>query len=445
MTYTDEYAKSRDSIIREAARAKDVLKSKDLKEGALTARDAALNYVNRWNEFFDTGSSLSIYSALRDQGVPKQEALYRTLDLFDLNQRGKATGWARAFMPFANSAFKGGANFVRSMGTRRGQATFATAFVGAMMMYSMARAMGDDDPDTGNEIDNLPMSTISNGIPVKVGDHFLSAPVGYGIPKVAWEMAVLASRAAAGKADMSDVVFGAASSALKETTPLQLPEGSSGNLFRDAFLSATPGLLRPAAQVALNTSAFGSPITRDLSPDQYRSMQGQLNTEESYKHLANAVRETTGLDLAPEEWKTLVNGYMIGPLTGLASAAFQEPEAKGKAATTREQLGLMDAFGLSRLIKSNPRELESVFYSELNLAQQHQRASGAGDEDTDFATSDAATKATNALRALSTQANTLYRESDGDVETIRPQLEAIEQQRQQVMRSFLQETAHARP
>jgi hypothetical protein len=443
MTYTNEYAKSRDSIIREAARAKDIFKSRDLKEGALTARDAALNYVNRWNEFFDTGSSLSIYSALRDQGVPKQEALYRTLDLFDLNQRGKATGWARAFMPFANSAFKGGGNFVRSMGTRRGQATFATAFVGAMMMYAMARGMGDEDPDTGNEVDNLPMSTVANGIPVKIGEHFASVPVGYGIPKVAWEMAVLASRAAAGKADLSDVVFGAANSALKETTPLQLPEGSSGNVFKDAFLSATPGLLRPAAQVALNTSAFGSPITRDLSPDQYRSMQGQLNTEESYKHLANAVRETTGLDLAPEEWKTLVNGYMIGPLTGLASA-FQEPGAKGKAGTTREQLGLMDAFGLSRLIKSNPRELESVFYNELDRAQQNQRASSAGDQDEDFATSDATKEATNALRALSTQANTLYRESGGDVETIRPQLEAIEEQRQQIMRAFLQETAHAR-
>jgi hypothetical protein len=442
-TYSNEYSKSRDSIIREAARARDVFKSKDLKEGALTARDAALNYVNKWNEFFDTGSSLSIYSALRDQGVPKQEALYRTLDLFDLNQRGKATGWARAFMPFANSAFKGGGNFVRLMGTRRGQATFATAFVGSMMMYAMARGMGDDDPDTGNEVDNLPMSTVSNGIPVKVGDHFISAPVGYGIPKVAWEMAVLASRAAAGKADMSDVVFGAANSALKETTPLQLPEGSSGNAFKDAFLSATPGLLRPAAQVAMNTSAFGSPITRDLSPDQYRSMQGQLNTEESYKHLANSVRETTGLDLAPEEWKTLVNGYMIGPLTGLASA-FQEPGAKGKPETTREQLGLMDAFGLSRLIKSNPRELESVFYNELDHAQQNQRASSAGDQDEDFATHDATTKATNALRALSTQANTLYKESGGDVDTIRPQLEAIEEQRQQIMRAFLQETGHVR-
>ncbi|MBC8723073.1 hypothetical protein F6X37_16210 [Paraburkholderia sp. 31.1] len=127
-------------------------------------------------------------------------------------------------------------------------------------------------------------------------------------------MAALASRAATAKADMSDVVFGGVNSALKETTPLSLPDGSSGNIIKDAFLSAPQGLLRPLTQVALNTSAFGSPITRDFSPDQYRSMHGQLNIEESFKHLADSARETTGLDLAPKEWKTPANGYRIGPL-----------------------------------------------------------------------------------------------------------------------------------
>ncbi|MGF6599781.1 hypothetical protein P3T23_004515 [Paraburkholderia sp. GAS448] len=439
MTYTNEYAKSRESIIREAARARDIFNSKDVKESALTLRDVALGYVNKWNEFFDTGSSLSIYAALRDQGVPKQEAQFRTLDLFDLNQRGKATGWARAFLPFANSTFKGGGNFVRSMSTRRGQALFATAFVGGLMMYSMAHSMANDDPDTGNEVDNLPESTIANGIPVKVGDHFLSVPVGFGIPKVAWEMAVLASRAAAGKSDMSDVVFGAANAVLRETTPLSLPEGSSGSLLKDAFMTATPGLLRPAAQVALNTSQFGSPIVRDLSPEQYRSMQGTMNTEESYKRLANGVRETTGLDLAPEEWKTLVNGYLIGPLTGVASL-FQEPGAKGKLQTTREELGLWDAFGLSRLVKGNPRELESQFYSELDRAQRQQRAGAAGDEDVDPARVDATTRAVNALRTLSQQAKQAYKDANGDVELIRPELEAIEAQRGQIMRGYLRET-----
>ncbi|RQH06618.1 LPD38 domain-containing protein [Paraburkholderia dinghuensis] len=437
-TYTSEYAASRDSIMREAARAKDVFKAESFREGAFTARDAALNYVNKYNEFFDTGSALSIYSALRDQSVPKQEALFRTLDLFDLNQHGTRTGWARAFFPFTNSTLKGGANFVRSLSTRRGQAVFATAFVGAMMMYAMARGTGNDDPDMGNEIDNLPMSTVANGIPVKVGDHFISVPVGYGIPKVAWELAVLASRGAAGKADMSDVVFGAANSVLKETTPLALPEGSSGNLLKDTFLSATPGLLRPAAQVAMNTSTFGSPITRDLSPDQYRSMQGQMNTEESYKRLANNVREVTGLDLAPEEWKTLVNGYMIGPLTGLASL-FREPGAKGRPGSTRDELGLADAFGLSRVLKSDPGELQSVFYDTLNRAQAQQRAAKAGDADANPVRDDATTRATNALRTLSKEANQAYRDANGDTDVIRPQLEAIQAQREAIMRDYLRE------
>jgi hypothetical protein len=57
---------------------------------------------------------------------------------------------------------------------------------------------------------------------------------------------------------MSDVVFGGVNSALKKTTPLSLPDGGSGNIMKGAFLSATQGLLRPSAQVALNTLACPS-------------------------------------------------------------------------------------------------------------------------------------------------------------------------------------------
>lgn len=71
---------------------------------------------------------------------------------------------------------------------------------------------------------------------------------------------------------MRDVVFGGVNSALKETAPLSLPDGGSGNIMKGALLSATQGLLRPSAQVALNTLAFGLPITPDFSLDQYRCM-----------------------------------------------------------------------------------------------------------------------------------------------------------------------------
>ncbi|MDR7009272.1 hypothetical protein ACW9YQ_05725 [Paraburkholderia strydomiana] len=86
-------------------------------------------------------------------------------------------------------------------------------------------------------------------------------------------------------------------------------------------------------------------------------------TEESYKRLANSVREVTGVDATPEAWKEIINGYMIGPLTGIAMT-FNEPGEKGPAPTNREQLGLWDAFGASRMLKKNAREVETLFYTE---------------------------------------------------------------------------------
>ncbi|MDP9650661.1 hypothetical protein [Paraburkholderia caledonica] len=96
-------------------------------------------------------------------------------------------------------------------------------------------------------------------------------------------------------------------------------------------------------------------------------------TEESYKRLANSVREVTGVDATPEAWKEIINGYMIGPLTGIAMT-FNEPGEKGPAPTNREQLGLWDAFGASRMLKKNAREVERCSIPKLDLRNETFRA-----------------------------------------------------------------------
>jgi hypothetical protein len=119
----------------------------------------------------------------------------------------------------------------------------------------------------------------------------------------------------------------------------------------------------PPSTPPVRPGSLGQQTTKDLSPDEFSSMQGRTMTEESYKRLANSVREVTGVDATPEAWKEIINGYMIGPLTGIAMT-FNEPGEKGPAPTNREQLGLWDAFGASRMLKKNAREVETLFYTE---------------------------------------------------------------------------------
>ncbi|GGD78348.1 hypothetical protein [Caballeronia grimmiae] len=86
--------------------------------------------------------------------------------------------------------------------------------------------------------------------------------------------------------------------------------------------------------------------------------------------------------------------------------------------------------------------MESLFYTEANRAQEQGRDAKVEGGQDDLAK--AASDSIDQIKTLAGQATTLYKSAGGDVASIRSELEAIDEQRQEVMRGFLRQAKSVR-
>ena len=132
--------------------------------------------------------------------------------------------------------------------------------------------------------------------------------------------------------------------------------------------SVAPTLARPVISVAMNKSDFGAPITYPLRDDRYKSEQGRDTTSGFYKGLAEVAREVTGIDQAPEVWRTLLNGYVVGaPRIGVQAFIDNPNNARlGQA----QRIPMVSQF----YDNWNPYAMRSIFDAAVNDAMDVQRA-----------------------------------------------------------------------
>jgi hypothetical protein len=361
--FTLRLSPSRKSLVKQVTEASS-------KAGAL--RKDAAEWVGAYNNVFQDHAGAVIYGVLRGQGMSKKDAAAAVLQLWNSNTQGSSIT-PRMLYAFARPAAFGAKTLVNSLRTESGRAQLLGFTLVAMALTEVLRGMAGEDEEGRNKYDTalsgFEKDTVI-GLPIPGTDKFIKLPVGQGIMRVALSLSNLLREAATNPDyNLTDLPKDVALRiGLPTLTPLQESGASlSDDPVEAVFQFFSPSVLRSATNVAVNKDSFGRDIAKPwLDRTQFKSEQGYEATPEFYKSMAKGVRETTGLDLLPEQFRELLNGV----LGGLPKSALQTFVDVRQRDAINEAAGREPAAGVTPVLRpvlteSNPQRADAAAFSDF--------------------------------------------------------------------------------
>jgi Large polyvalent protein associated domain 38 len=222
--------------------------------------------------------------------------------------------------------------------------------------------------------------------------------------------------------------------------------------------SATPTVFRPVVDLATDTNAWGQKLTAYF-PDKtkYAAEQGAPSTPVVYKNLAKEMRQLTGIDAYPEQWRVFAEGTPLGwgPLGYiLKSVAQSNSDMEGRKKDLIDEIPgstMLRLVGASRLVGGTSRYLEARYHQQYDKALSDRRefnaqeAAGKGarwlQANPERARRiDALKEQETEMRSISKDYNALIRGMQAgtiNLEQGRRQLESVANHREKQMRGFL--------
>jgi hypothetical protein len=428
-----------------------------LGRGDQNARQKVEDFVARYNLMFEIVSSLAVNAAMRDLGVSQKDAAFQTLDLMNFQNVGARAGWLRAAFSFFNPAAQSGYNLYRQIvKSPRGRRDFFALIAMSFLLQGLLRALGDDDEDLGNELDQRGTWEVDRNISANLLGVPLKIPVGFGAPQFAWGLVNSGYRWMSGRYDTADAMSQIAIGTLKSFNPIPISEvGPSKQPISFLLKTFTPTVFRPAVDFATDSDSWGGKMTA-YYPDKtkFRSEQGRPTTSVFYKDLAQGL-QGLGLDMYPEQVKSLAEAIAWGPAGYvLQSVADSNKENEGRRLNPMDRLpasAFLRVVGASRFIGGESRYLEARYYENYERAlddlREFSRAKSEGREAAWRSEHPERMKRVTGLqnqermmRGLSKEFNASVRELQSGrltIEAAQPKLERIQNQREQAMRTFL--------
>lgn len=353
-----------------------------------------LNKIDGWNDFYNNIAPLSYYLTLREAGVSEAKASSATLEIMNLYQSGTATGLLSAFFPFIRPMTQATAAYARTLGlapradgsfavNARGAATLTGAAVAYGMLMPLFREMMGTDEEGNSRFDQEPIENLIKWTPLQLfgdGDTYIKLHHGMGPGQLAAAIPLTLDRWHRGLMSGPDAAFTLFTTIARNVTPEDWPSYSAS---RDpvAWLaqSFSPSLIRPAVDVAVNRNFMGNTIaSENRDPSVARAIQGRLSTPENYKKWARFALATTGIDLAPEQWRTIIQGYANGPLRYFTEMINDDNLNRvGLDSNIRQELGpMLTALGASSLMGKQADPEIVQFYDRLDRLNAQLRAAG---------------------------------------------------------------------
>ncbi|MEX1196857.1 MAG: LPD38 domain-containing protein, partial [Pseudohongiellaceae bacterium] len=328
------------------------------KASAVKIRRTVTDLVENMNTAVENAVRLSAYVNAIRAGIPRSRAASLAKNMtVNFNRRGEAGTLLNALYMFSNASIQGVANFVRTMGTLKGDKKLkwenlnnaqllAIGITAGAYMLSMANRMsaGEDD-DEENWYDKVPdyvrernlviMKSLFGG--PQDGSYWkIPLPYGYNAFYVL--------------GDSMEGVFSGARSPLDAASDLTLATlGSFSPIgFQDSetlqgllLKNAAPTIVKPVVEIGLNENFMGSSIYSENFPfgiQKPDSSLGRRSTPMAYKELAKWMNRVTGgseyregaIDVNPD-----VMQYLINYFGGSAYSFFGDkvPDAAYRAAT----------------------------------------------------------------------------------------------------------------
>lgn len=363
----------------------------DVKSALLKLKDKGLHSIQAVSEAVYAPSLMAAYMSLREHGVDAKTALYYVTEVNNTNQEGAFIKKAHlgAFYPFLRPIAQSAAQIldyagINAMSFGQGQhstaqhkrSAKASAIVGVMsvgmsaLVPLLAMAIGGGDEDEGYKIlDQMSLDGF-NYIPIPLGDgDMLKLPLGFGIVPFAWQAALGANRVARGTATIPEVAMTVTSAFINNLNPMGGPTYETdtvADFAKKMLMTVTPMPLQPVTQLAVNRDYWGNEIVADYAQaDERASDHYKRRTPEFYRSLAKAAYDWFGIDMYPEQYRSVASGYGLGVMRGLMWYMEDDPLAKDpEYASTRDALGpVWSALGATSMYSKVGNSERRAFYN----------------------------------------------------------------------------------
>jgi hypothetical protein len=305
-----------------------------------------LEFTGNWANFLEQMTRVAAFKALKDSDSTMSDTeaavkVRRVLDYAMSGVQGRNINSLTAFyrtgmasLDTLRRSFRkpGGGFDAKKFGIW--SATYAG--IGAAGYMMLAGLMGDDEEKDkdGNivktsRISKLKLGTLSQTIPVPIGDKIWGMPLGLGIPQLMLAPGIIAAAISSGHHTMQEGA-GEMWNLINRNGPTRVSgmRGVSGELPKDpagyvyALLSAIPGLnptiAAPIFSVDRNLDTFGQPIhTQNYTTAKPKYGQAKASTAPEYVEFARTLYDTVGIDMFPEDLKYLATNYAGQNMTDL--------------------------------------------------------------------------------------------------------------------------------
>ena len=237
-------------------------------------------YVEGVNEAFENAIRLSAYIEARKAGATPQRAAQLSKNItVNFNKSGELTPSINAWFLFFNAAVQGSARFTRSFGTlkeavpqqpSRSRITSAQKLgIGVTMFSFMQTALNilvsarDDDDELWYKKEIADYKKQRNQIIMTGPKDYITIPLPYGM-NLFNNTGMIAAELALGVRDIDDGAMFLALSAQSSFSPISFGQGD--NLIQAGVSTMMPTFLKPATEVAFNSTYFGGKVYQEQYP-----------------------------------------------------------------------------------------------------------------------------------------------------------------------------------
>ena len=298
------------------------------KEKAKFVWDGLENFISHTNEFIENSTRIGIYSALREHGVSKADAVkFAREATVDFNRKGIYTPWVNGLFMFSNASIQGALRSVQAMTDANGK-----SLVGLLIGAGIAKAgldyiLGNDDDrekEGGRNARNLSEYDKKHklGIPIPGTSYQVTALRMRGPYAAIPYLAQTFTNVALGETKESDAAKTVIRELTDQATDLLGGNGimnGKGELDSSLILqSFAPTLADPIVQWTTGKDYKGDERkARAFDKTMPLSSNGKRNTPVPYKLLAQGINAIPGLsggnenrkgrlDIAPEDLQLIV-------------------------------------------------------------------------------------------------------------------------------------------
>lgn len=300
---------------------------------------AMVGALESTNATFENAIRFAAYRAAIEIGLRRDQAAMVSREAtVDFNRRGEAGAMLNALYAFFNAGIQGSVRTARALSNnpfKTGKLSTTQAALLAMMgtaatLAAANAAISDEDDDGKLFWDKIPDYEKERNLIIMNpldGRTYAKIPMPYGFGFFPY-LATRTMDAARRGDDLGAAGIDIVTAALGNFSPIQF---SAGNIPSSISRAATPTVLRPLIELALNENFMGKPIYNEpFDRGQSYASVARNNTPEGYKDLAQFLNQISGgegkvkgnLNVPAESLEYLVE-FSLGGVTNLAKSLYR--------------------------------------------------------------------------------------------------------------------------